>query len=101
MDEAEVRLNHQVCRKRDLVEKLLKEHGFIIKKYYPMFFLMNDPINTKNRILRKTLNLIYRFASKNEKMGQLIGACFYPIEKLLLTILKKGYSTEILICQKK
>ena len=101
MDDKEIRVKHQVCRKREWVEEFLRENGFVIQKYYPMFFLMNDPINSKNKFLKKTFNLIYRFASKSETMGRFIGTIFYPIEILLLTLFTKGYSTEILVCQKK
>ena len=72
------------------------ETGLEIVKRVPVFVIMNDPIDSTNRFLKRFYWKIEKFASKNEFLGFIL----YPIELFLLVFIKEGPSTEIMVCKK-
>jgi SAM-dependent methyltransferase len=95
-----IHLEHQVSRSEEDVFELMRENGFSLNKTIPMFVLMNDPVRSGNRIMKKLFSYIYAFASKGELNGKLLGGLLYPIEILLLKLFKRGPSTEIFVWQR-
>ena len=94
-------VTHQVGRTETTIIDKLKEHGLEIEARIPMFVLMNDPIRTKSRILRKAFSMTYRLACRSSMMGRFVGVLAYLPELALTKMLKKGPSTEVLVCRKK
>lgn len=94
-------VTHQVGRTETTIIDKLKEHGFEIEARIPMFVLMNDPVRTRSRILRKTFSMIYRLACRSSMMGRIVGGMAYVPELVLTKMLRKGPSTEVLVCRKK
>jgi 2-polyprenyl-3-methyl-5-hydroxy-6-metoxy-1,4-benzoquinol methylase len=88
---------HQLSRAEAYVAGLLTANGFRQEAVYPMFVLMNDPVRSRNRILRKLFNQIYAFAARGEGWGRLCGAVMFPIELVLLRLCRRGPSTEIFV----
>jgi 2-polyprenyl-3-methyl-5-hydroxy-6-metoxy-1,4-benzoquinol methylase len=86
---------YQVSRSLSHIEKTLVENGFEIIQRRPMFVLMNTPVDTTNRASKriwKALSLLLqRF---------MVGCFLYPIELILVSLLKESASTEIMICRK-
>lgn len=78
----------------------IEKTGFKHVKTIPMFVLMNDPVDTNNRFIKKIFWLITRNVRKGEKMGRLIGNLITPIEKLLISLKTESPSTEIKVFQK-
>lgn len=91
---------HQLSRAEPEVTAIVEAAGFTKKAIRPMFVLMNDPVRSKNRLLRKLFNRIYWFAAKGEWHGRLIGGLLYPVEIALIRLLARGPSTEIFIWQR-
>jgi SAM-dependent methyltransferase len=91
---------HQVSRAESEVRDVLHRTGFEIERIAPMFALMNDPVRSDSRLLRKAFATIYRLASKDETMGTLVGAVIYPVELLAIGLLPRGPSTEIVVCRR-
>lgn len=94
------RLEHQVSRSYKYMTNTIEQTGFKHVKTLPMFVLMNDPVDTKNRFIKKIFWLITKNARKGERMGKLIGMFMMPIEKLLISLKTESPSTEIKIYQK-
>lgn len=94
------RLEHQVSRSYEYMNSTIENIGFKHIKTVPMFVLMNDPVDTKNKLIRKLFWLITKYVSKSESNGKFIGTCLMPIEKILISIMSESPSTEIKVYQK-
>lgn len=94
------RLEHQVSRSYEFMNSTIENAGFKHIKTIPMFVLMNDPVDTKNRFIKKLFWLITKNVSKSEAKGKFIGKCLMPIEKMLISIMSESPSTEIKVYQK-
>ncbi len=88
---------HQLSRAEPFVRELLVQNGFSLVAIQPMFGLMNDPVRSRNRVLRKLFNRTYAFAGRSEGHGKFIGAVLFPIDLVLIKLLKRGPSTEIFV----
>jgi 2-polyprenyl-3-methyl-5-hydroxy-6-metoxy-1,4-benzoquinol methylase len=95
------RLEHQVSRSYDYMTKTIENTGFEHVKTIPMFVLMNDPVDTKNRVIKKIFWLIVKNVRKGETRSKLVGSIFVPIEKMLISLMTESPSTEIKLYRKK
>lgn len=91
---------HYVSRGESLILETLRRYDLRVIRRIPMFVLMNDPVRTRRRLLRRLFAAVYRGASGSEWRGRLIGCCLLPLELLATRLVSNGPSTEILICQK-
>jgi 2-polyprenyl-3-methyl-5-hydroxy-6-metoxy-1,4-benzoquinol methylase len=94
------RLEHQVSRSHEYMISTIEKTGFKHVKTIPMFVLMNDPVDTNNRFIKKIFWLITKNVRKGEKKGKVIGNLIKPIEKLLISLKTESPSTEIKVFQK-
>ena len=94
------RIEHQVIRAHDYMISTIEKTGFKHIKTIPMFVLMNDPVDTKNRFIKKIFWIISKNVRKGETMGKLIGSVMMPIEKLLISLKSESPATEIKLYQK-
>ncbi len=92
---------HQICRSLDEITNQCHHIGFEIVDRRPMFYLMNAPVDSDSRILRKNWHIIQKYITKTEWLGWLYGASLFPLELLLLSLASEGPSTEMMICRKK
>lgn len=95
-----IRLEHQVSRSHEYMTSTIEKTGFKHVKTIPMFVLMNDPVDTNNRIIKKIFWTITKNVRKGEKMGRLIGDLITPVEKFLISLKTESPSTEIKVFQK-
>ena len=93
-------VNHQVGRTEASILQNLNRAGFRIMARIPMFVLMNDPVRSESKLLKKSFSTIYRIASMSSSTGRILGMALYPLETALTKLVKNGPSTEVLICQK-
>lgn len=91
---------HQVSRPLSIIEKMLIRNGFEIVERFPMFILMNTPLDTTEPLIRLIWGFISSTVQYSEKAGMVIGGILYPLELLLLLLLKDGPSTEIMMFKK-
>jgi 2-polyprenyl-3-methyl-5-hydroxy-6-metoxy-1,4-benzoquinol methylase len=91
---------HQVSRAEREVRDVLRRSGFGIERIVPMFVLMNDPVRSDSRVLRKAFSMLYRVAAKGETMGRLAGGIVYPFERAAIATFSRGPSTEIVVCRR-
>ena len=96
----ESRLSHFVSRTESDILGALRSSGFEVRRRVPMFVLMNDPVRTRSRILRRWFSMVYRIASRSEGWGSGAGAALYPLELAATRLVRDGPSTEVLLCQR-
>ena len=97
----EVRMPHYVSRTEEHIVDTLGEAGMVVRHRLPVFALMNDPVRTSSRILRRWFALVHKLAGRGETSGQILGGALYPVELAVTRLLSRGPSTEILICQRR
>ena len=95
-----IRSPYQTSRSLHEIEEILRETGFKILKRIPFFVLMNNPVDTNSQLLRNHWKLTTRCIRKGANLGYIIGAFLYPIESILIRLIKEGPSTELMICKK-
>ena len=94
------RIKHQVSRSYEYMMNILEKTGFKHVETVPMFVLMNDPVDTKNRVIKKIFWIITKLVRKGEGMGKIVGGLMMPIEKMLISMMTESPSTEIKVFQK-
>ena len=92
---------HYVSRAEPLILATLERHKLEVIRRVPMFVLMNDPVRSNNRLLRRWFGVLYRIAGHSEWSGRMIGIVLVPIELFLTRVVSSGPSTEILVCRKR
>ncbi|MEO5580559.1 MAG: class I SAM-dependent methyltransferase [Gemmatimonadaceae bacterium] len=96
----EARLGHYVSRSESNILGSLRAKGFEITARFPMFVLMNDPVRTTSRVLRKWHSVVHRLAGHSELLGGVLGAVLYPFELAATRVIGRGPGTEILVCRR-
>lgn len=92
---------HHVNRTlRDFTE-VLEANDLEIIMRKPSFYFFNAPVDTDSKFLKRMWNTQSRIIYRGEKYANILGALLYPIELLILNLIKEGPSTEIMICRKK
>ena len=79
------RTKHQVSRSYECLFEIINNTGFEFVKSIPMFVIMNDPVDTNNRFLKKFYSLLTKSVRSSEIVGKIIGCMLSPIEKLLIS----------------
>lgn len=95
-----IRIRHQVSRSLSEIEAILKKTGFKVKARVPMFAIMNYPIDSKNSFPKIVWQKMMLPVEKLELLGFVLGGLLYPLELTLLSYLKEGPSSELVICEK-
>ena len=94
------RISHFVSREERTILQTLAANGFEVRRRVPMFVLMNDPVRTESRLLRRWFGLVYRAACRGEVTGDLVGRALYPLELAATRLVANGPSTEVLLCRR-
>ena len=87
-----IRLPHQASRTLGEIEGVARDAGFQVVRRRPIFCLMNAPLDSESRLLRRSWASVYRLASRRERLGAAIGAALYPLELALIGSLREGPS---------
>jgi len=97
----DVRGVHIVHRSRTKVQASLKAAGLEIVDVYPMFMLLNAPVDSQNPLLRFWWWGLYQIAARSHWLGGMLAAMIYPLERLLLSMGRHdGPTTKVIICKK-
>ena len=91
---------HQVSRSLGEITGWIERSGFRIIHRIPMFVLMNDPIDQKNRYLRWGWQGLSILVRKINPLGWVGGMILYPLELFLTRSLRESPTTEMMICRK-
>jgi 2-polyprenyl-3-methyl-5-hydroxy-6-metoxy-1,4-benzoquinol methylase len=97
-----IRSAYQVSRSLSHIERTLIENGFEIIQRRPMFVLMNTPVDTTRRASKRRWRALSLLLQRyGDTGGSAVGCFLYPIELLLVSLLKETASTEIMVCRKR
>jgi len=95
-----VSARHQVCRTESRIRSSVEANGFVFERIIPMFVLMNDPVRSRSRLLRKQFSLIARMARRSESWGSVVGRILFLPELIGVSALRRGPSTEVVLCRR-
>lgn len=98
--EAPLRGTHQVCRTLYSIENILAATGFEIVERRPIFYLMNAPLDTRNRFIRRLWQIISETVKRSEPAGFIVGGLLYPLELALISLARESPTTEMMICRR-
>jgi SAM-dependent methyltransferase len=94
---------HQVSRSYEEIEVLLRRNGFTIERRAPLFLLMNRPVKSNSRLLKRTWHLIEDVTARHDRpyLGAWLGAALYPVEIASLRFMSTGPTTEMMIARRR
>lgn len=95
-----LRAAHQVSRSLEDIQGCLRAAGLEPLRRRPMFVLMNSPVDSRSAIHKLGWRLFERVLRRFGSLGALAGAAVFPLEVLLLNLLREGPSTELLVCRR-
>jgi SAM-dependent methyltransferase len=95
-----IRVQHQVSRSLAEVTAALADAGLEVVERVPMFVLMNYPADTRSKLARWAWTAMVAPAMASDRLGGLLGAVLFPLERRLVRSIKESPSTELMICRK-
>ena len=95
----ELRTRNWRSRPLHRIEAVVAAAGLEIVVRRPMFVLLNAPVDSRSRALRGSWSLVQRAARAHDRLGALVGAALYPLERVLVSRLREGPSTELVLCR--
>ena len=96
-----IRGRHQVSRSLAEIDAALDAAGFETIVRLPMFFLMNTPIDSSSRFLRRSWRVVTGTCRRSNRAGSVLGALLFPLELLLTAVVQEGPSTELVVCRRR
>jgi SAM-dependent methyltransferase len=96
-----IRVEHQVSRSLDEVTAALDRAGFDIERRVPMFVLMNYPADTRSRLARWGWTAMVAPAMASDRLGGILGAALFPLERRLVRTVRESPSTELMVCRRR
>ncbi len=93
-----LRVPHVVSRSLEDIEHRLDEAGLSILRRKPMFFLMNEPVDSTSRTHDRWWTKLNATVSAHQSAGAWIGGMLFPVELALVTMVREGPGTEIMLC---
>jgi SAM-dependent methyltransferase len=91
---------YQVNRCIDDIVRCVTGAGFEIIARYPMFYIMNAPVDSDNKALHLFWRMTSALISRSELAGAVVGALLFPLELLLVRWADEGPTTEIMVCKR-
>jgi SAM-dependent methyltransferase len=96
-----IRGEHQVSRSLAEIDDALSAAGLETVVRLPMFFLMNNPIDSHSRLLRSSWRAVTRICYRSDRAGALLGGVMFPLELALTAVAHEGPSTELVVCRRR
>ena len=96
----ERRFSYIVHRPLAAIEQMARKAGFEPVSRRPLFVLMNEPVDSGCPVLKLYWGILQRIVNRVLWTGQLFGALLYPLDSLLVRIMKESPATEIMVCRK-
>jgi SAM-dependent methyltransferase len=92
-----LRLPHQVSRTLPDIERVVADAELTILRRRPLFFAMNAPHDSSNRLHHLWWRGLAGLATRSNRAGAAAGALLYPFELALVARLREGPSTELML----
>jgi SAM-dependent methyltransferase len=101
LSRSSLRSRHWVSRSLREIEAAIEVARMDVLSRRPVFVLMNEPVDSTSRLHRIWWRNLARAAGKSEIAGGLLGACLCGAEVELAKRLRRGPSTEMMVCRKR
>jgi 2-polyprenyl-3-methyl-5-hydroxy-6-metoxy-1,4-benzoquinol methylase len=95
------RVAHRVTRPLTQIERRMDDAGLEIVERKPFFFLMNDPLDARSRVLRAAWYGAAALVSSSDRVGQFVGRRVYPLELRLTERRAESPTTELMVCRRR
>jgi SAM-dependent methyltransferase len=82
------------------IEAALQESGLAVLQRVPVYFLMQSPVDTRHPLWARVWERAIWPVRRSEWIGFAAGALFYPLEVLLVSLLRESPTTELVLCRK-
>lgn len=97
-----VHVSDQASRPLATIEAILADAGFEIVLRRPMFYLMNEPVDSDRRLHQAFWwHLVGQLRARGTHASWSFGAALYPFEVAIVSLLREGPSTELMVCRKR
>ncbi|MDQ6990586.1 MAG: class I SAM-dependent methyltransferase [Mariprofundaceae bacterium] len=97
----DIRGVHIVHRSREHVQQALTQARLQVIEVHPMFVLLNAPVDSSNPLLRFWWWSLYQVSARFHRLGGVLAAVIYPLERLLLRFYgSDGPTTKVIVCKK-
>jgi len=90
---------HHMSRMLRDIEAAVEAAGFSVVRRIPMHVLMNQPLDTRGSLALRVWDRFTDIIERHEWFGMLAGATLFPVEAMLIRILRESPSTELMICR--
>lgn len=90
----------QVSRSETEIMGLLRDAGLEPLVCVPMFVLLNGPVDSRGPWLSRWWTALTKLVSRDERIGAALGAALLPLESALITRVRRGPSTKLVICRR-
>ena len=97
---ATARMTHVVSRSLVEITHALEHAGLTTLDRVPMLVLMNRPTDTGSRWLPLAWKAMVSPAVASDRLGGLLGAVLYPLERRLVQRLRESPTTELMVCER-
>ena len=94
------RSTHVVHRTLDTIQEFLRGAGFELIQRRPLFVLMDEPVDSRSRILRASWSVRQGALFLSPLTGLVLGPALYPIELILVSLMKESPASEIAVCRR-
>lgn len=95
-----LRGHNQVSRPLRDIEEAVVAAGLQPVERRPMFALLNAPVDSRSRLLHASWQVFASTAVRSDAAAGALAALAYPLELALVSTLREGPSTEIMICRR-
>jgi len=82
------------------IEAALQESGLAVLQRVPVYFLMQSPVDTRHPLWARGWERAIWPVRRSEWIGFVAGVLFYPLEVLLVSLLRESPTTELVLCRK-
>ena len=97
----EIRREHVVWRRLPDIERMLADAGLDVVRRTPMFVLMNDPMDSRSRLLRAGWYAGAGLIALVPPLGEPIGRILYRVDTRLVRTRSESPTTEIMVCRRR
>jgi SAM-dependent methyltransferase len=96
----ERRFSYIVHRTLTTIEHMVRKAGFEPLERRPLFVLMNEPVDSGNLLLKLYWGMLQRIVNRFLWTGHVFGAVLYPLDSVLVSVVRESPATEIMVCRK-
>lgn len=92
-------ITHQRCRTLEEYEEILKKNNFEVVERVPNYVLMNDPVDAQSKFYPRVWSRTTSMSKRSSFFDSIIWRLLYPVELILVNVMKESPAQEIIVCK--